>query len=139
MAGSRGETPDEWENSLRFAESLDVTRYHVFPYSERPGTKALQLGDAVSQEEKHRRVGLLTTVSDQKMDAFMKNHIGRTMDVLWEQPSGQGMMHGLTENYIRIEALLRSGLINTVSPVVITGIHPEEPEVMTAELAVKAL
>lgn len=136
MAGSRGETPEEWGNCLRFAESLDVTRYHVFPYSERPGTKALQLGDAVSQEEKHRRVGLLTTVSDRKMDAFMKNHIGRTMDVLWEQPSGQGMMHGLTENYIRIEAPLRSELINTVSPVVITGIHPEEPEVMTAELAV---
>ena len=114
IAGARGETPEEWEKSLAFADSLDVTRYHVFPYSERPGTKALLLGGVVSQEEKHRRVGLLTNLSDRKMDSFMKKHCGTVRPVLWEQPSGEGMMHGLTDNYLRVEAPLRRELINRV-------------------------
>lgn len=133
IAGARGETPEEWEKSLAFADSLDVTRYHVFPYSERPGTKALLLGDVVSQEEKHRRVGLLTNLSDRKMDSFMKKHCGTVRPVLWEQPSGEGMMHGLTDNYLRVEAPLRRELINRVVPVRLVGIHPEEPELMTGE------
>ena len=132
IAGARGETPEEWERSLAFAESLDVTRYHVFPYSERPGTKALLLGDVVSQEEKHRRVGLLTALSDRKMERYMKAHLGMERPVLWEQPSGEGMMHGLTDNYLRVEAPLQPELINTVSKARLLSIHPEEPELMTA-------
>ncbi|MDE6021924.1 MAG: tRNA (N(6)-L-threonylcarbamoyladenosine(37)-C(2))-methylthiotransferase MtaB, partial [Muribaculaceae bacterium] len=54
IAGARGETEEEWENSFRYAESLPVSRYHVFPYSERPGTKALGIDHQVSQEDKHR-------------------------------------------------------------------------------------
>ncbi len=133
IAGARGETPEEWEKSLRFAESLDVTRYHVFPYSERPGTKALQLGDAVSQEDKHKRVAALTRLSDKKMEAFMRAASRTVRPVLWEQPSGEGFMHGLTDNYIRVEAPLRNELINTVSNVRLGEIMPDQPEIMTAE------
>lgn len=50
-----------------------------------------------------------------------------------EQPSGEGMMHGLTDNYLRVEAPLRRELINRVVPVRLVGIHPEEPELMTGE------
>lgn len=131
IAGARGETPEEWKKSLHFAESLDVTRFHVFPYSERPGTKALLLGDNVSQEEKHRRVSLLTALSDKKMTDFMRSHISTMRPVLWEQAAGEDFMHGLTDNYLRVEAPLKSELINTVSPVMLTGIHPDEPEMMT--------
>ena len=133
IAGARGETADEWEKSRAFAESLDVTRYHVFPYSERPGTKALLLGDVVSQEEKHRRVGVLTSISDRKMERFMKAASGSVRPVLWEQPSEDGYMHGLTDNYIRVEAPLREELINTVSSVRLGSISPNQPELMTAE------
>lgn len=132
IAGARGETQEEWEKSLAFAESLDVTRYHVFPYSERPGTKALQLGDAVTQEEKHRRVGELTRVSDRKTECFMRSSLGQTRPVLWEQPSGDDRMHGLTDNYLRVEAPLRQQLINTITDVRLEGIHPSEPEIITA-------
>lgn len=132
IAGARGETAQEWDNSFEFASSLDVTRYHVFPYSERPGTKALLLGDPVSQEEKHRRVGLLTRLSDSKMEAFMKLHAGRVRPVLWEHPVGDDLMHGLTDNYIRVEAPLIPTLINTVSNVRLDCIHPQEPEMMSA-------
>lgn len=132
IAGARGETQEEWEKSHAFAESLDVTRYHVFPYSERPGTKALQLGDAVTQEEKHRRVGELTRVSDRKTECFMRSSLGQTRPVLWEQPSGDDRMHGLTDNYLRVEAPLRQELINTITDVRLEGIHPSEPEIITA-------
>ncbi len=133
IAGARGETPEEWEKSRMFAESLDITRFHVFPYSERPGTKALLLGDAVENEEKHRRVAQLTRISDRKMEAFMKRHEGAVRPVLWEQASGEDFMHGLTDNYIRVEAPLREELINTVTPVRLGHIHPDEPEMMTGE------
>ncbi len=130
IAGARGETPEEWERSLEFATGLDVTRYHVFPYSERPGTKALLLGDAVPQEEKHRRVSLLTRLSDRKMDAFMRANLGRVRPVLWEQPSGDAMMHGLTDNYLRVEAPLVPELINHVSRVRLDAVHPTEQEII---------
>lgn len=132
MAGSRGETPEEWEKSLDFARSLDITRYHVFPYSERPGTKALLLGDAVAQEEKHRRVALLTEVSNSKMDSFMRMNLGQKRPVLWEQASGSSLMHGLTDNYLRVEAPLRPELINTISPAILETVNPVETEIISA-------
>lgn len=134
IAGARGETQEEWERSLAFADSLDVTRYHVFPYSERPGTKALLLGDAVTQEEKHRRVGCLTRVSDTKTERFMRRNLGSVRPVLWEQPSGEGMMHGLTDNYLRVEAPLRENLINTVTPAKLISVDNDEPELIIAEI-----
>lgn len=120
IAGARGETQEEWEKSFAFVESLDVTRYHVFPYSERPGTKALLLGDVVSQEEKHRRVGELTRLSDSKTEAFIRKFVGTTRPVLWEQAIDKDTMHGLTDNYLRVEAPLDSSLINTVTPFVVS-------------------
>lgn len=134
IAGARGETAEEWERSLSFAESLDVTRYHVFPYSERPGTKALQLGDPVPQQEKHHRVAILTRLSDRKMEMMMRKSEGSTRPVLWEQPSAEGFMHGLTDNYIRVEAPLDISLINSVTPARLIGQHPSETELMTAEI-----
>lgn len=132
IAGARGETTEEWEHSFDFAQSIDVSRYHVFPYSERPGTKALLLGDPVSQEDKHRRVAMLTALSDRKTLDFMLRFQGSKRPVLWEQATGSDTMHGLTDNYIRVEAPLRPSLINTISPAILESIHPEEPEMMTA-------
>lgn len=130
IAGARGETAGEWEKSLAFAESLDVSRYHVFPYSERPGTKALLLGDVVSQEEKHRRVAMLTKVSDHKMESFMQKNLGMVRPVLWEHPSGEGMMHGLTDNYLRVSSPLDMSVINSVSAVRLESIHSEEHDLI---------
>lgn len=118
IAGARGETPQEWEKSLAFATSLPVQQLHVFPYSERPGTRALGLDGAVDNEEKHRRVSRLIEVSEKKYDAFMRAASGTVRPVLWEQPHGDSsVMHGFTDNYLRVEAPFRASLINTVTPV----------------------
>ncbi len=121
IAGARGETDEEWLRGRNFIESLPVTRLHVFPYSERPGTKALNIGYVVSQEEKHRRTAELMEISERKHMEFVRRHVGATAKVLWESPShGSGLMHGFTENYIRVEAPLRHELINSVTTVTLT-------------------
>lgn len=122
IAGARGETEEEWEHSYEFIRSLPVTRLHVFPYSERPGTKALSIGYNVDPHERHLRAARLTALSDEKHAAFIKNHIGEEARVLWEHPGHQDApMHGFTENYIRIEAPFDPNAINKVTGVTITA------------------
>lgn len=117
IAGARGETTQEWERSLAFIESLDVTRLHVFPYSERPGTLALTLPDPVSPADRHARAACLGHVSERKFAAFLKARRGEVRPVLWEGRAAHGMMHGLTDNYVRVEAPFQDNRINTVEQV----------------------
>lgn len=131
IAGARGETREEWLNSYRFVESLPISRLHVFPYSERPGTKALNIDYIVSQEEKHRRVGILTDLSDRKLAAFMAAQAGKKVKVLWEQPAGGEIMHGFTENYIRVEAPLRGNLVNTITTETLLAPDERYPDTFT--------
>ena len=123
IAGARGETYGEWEKSYAYAETLQVSRYHVFPYSERPGTKALGIDHQVSQEEKHRRVAMLTKLSDEKLRAFSRHFFGKVRPVLWEHPDAEeeGMMYGHTDNYLRVRANAAASLYNTITAARIDG------------------
>lgn len=116
IAGSRGETPRLWESSLRFLESLPLTRLHVFPYSERPGTRALELADIVDQAEKHRRVEVLTELSDRWLRRFALSQTGMTRPVLWET-CRDGVLSGLTDNYLRVEMPGDGSMRNTITDV----------------------
>lgn len=116
IAGARGETTAEWERSYRFIEGLDITRLHVFPYSERPGTSALRLADAVEQGEKHRRAEELIGLSDRKLALFCASQIGRTRPVLWET-TRQGIACGLTDNYLRVHLADTEVCHNTITNV----------------------
>lgn len=130
IAGARGETPEEWERGFRFIESLPITRLHCFPYSERPGTAALRLADPVSGEEKHRRIGELMRLSEEKHRRFIDDNVGRRASVLWEAPqkvrsaiSSAGaprLMHGFTDNYIRVEAPYDPALVNSISEIALS-------------------
>ncbi len=135
IAGARGETREEWEKGIAFIESLPITRLHVFPYSERPGTAALLLGDSVPPSERHRRVNTLTAISDRKFEAFYNEHIGSEAEVLWEHPvRGGEEMHGFTRNYIRVTAPCRPELINTLSRVRLTGHDTSDPDSLRAQI-----
>lgn len=116
IAGARGETEREWEASRRFIEELPVTRLHVFPYSERPGTSALRLSDAVDQANKHRRVEVLTQLSARKLNEFIQGSLGQVRPVLWETER-HGVMSGLTDNYLRVEMPGAEALHNTITNV----------------------
>ncbi|MDE6341919.1 MAG: tRNA (N(6)-L-threonylcarbamoyladenosine(37)-C(2))-methylthiotransferase MtaB [Muribaculaceae bacterium] len=136
IAGARGETAAEWEKSLEFVSALDVSRLHVFPYSERPGTKALAISYSVEAAEKHRRVGLLTALSDEKIRAFSQRFFGKARDVLWEHPGddGDGVMFGHTDNFLRVCAKASPGLYNTITPVVIDGFLNADPETLAGTI-----
>lgn len=128
MAGTRGETAPEWERSLEFVRSLPVQQLHVFPYSERPGTRALLMeAEVVSQQEKHRRAAVLIAESHKKYEAFRRRAQDTVRPVLWEQPhEGSRTMHGFTDNYLRVEAPYIPGLVGLITPVRIGQATDEE-------------
>ena len=103
MVGTRGETPEYFEECYDFLRSLDVTQLHVFPYSERPGTAALRIPYVVSDQDKKLRSHRLLQLSDEKTQAFYARHIGQTAEVLFEKAPRGRAMHGFTRNYIRVE------------------------------------
>ena len=103
MVGTRGETPELFDECYDFLKELDVTQLHVFPYSERPGTAALRIPYVVAEEEKHRRSKLLLALSDEKTRQFYARHRGQQAEVLFERASRGRAMHGFTRNYIRVE------------------------------------
>lgn len=133
IAGARGETSDEWERSYSFAQSLDVEKFHAFPYSERQGTKALLLGESVPQNERYARVAKLNALSEEKTRLFIQKNLGSIRKVLWERSLGKATMHGLTDNYIRVEAPLVNDLINKVSEVKIISLKPGSSEIAIGE------
>ena len=103
MVGCRGETPVCFEETFDFLNGLDVTQLHVFPYSERPGTSALKIPYVVSDQDKKQRSKRLLDLSDQKTEAFYRQHIGQEAEVLFEKAPRGRAMHGFTRNYIRVE------------------------------------
>jgi MiaB-like protein len=123
IVGARGETAEEFEVSRRFIEGLDISRLHVFPYSERPGTRALQLGGAVSQADKQRRAAVMLRMSEDKLNAFASRFIGAVRPVLVEHARSDGKMLGLTDNYLRVEIPRDDSLANTVVPVRLASIE----------------
>lgn len=120
MTGTRGETQRLFDESLRFVESLPVSQLHVFTYSERAGTKALDIRPIVPMGERRRRTNILQEVSDRKLQDFYHLHIGNTDRVLWEEASEGGVMHGFTANYIRLSAPADPTKFDTFEEVTIT-------------------
>lgn len=103
MVGCRGETPECFDDSYAFLDSLPVTQLHVFPYSERRGTAALRINYVVADNVKKERVHKLLKLSDEKTLDFYVRHIGKEAEVLFEKSAHGKAMHGFTRNYIRVE------------------------------------
>ena len=119
IVGVRGETAELFEKSKNFIESLDISQLHVFTYSERAGTKMLEITDhIVPIAERKKRSEILHEISAQKTKAFYEKQIGKTAHVLWEsRKKNTENMIGFTENYIRVEAPFNKEHINTVQMV----------------------
>lgn len=128
IVGARGETPELFEESRAFVESLPISRLHVFTYSERPGTRALEIDHEVGQEEKHRRTRIMLGVSERKLKEFTAKFVGTVRPVLVEHPRTDGSMAGFTDNYLRVNIAPCPELSNTISDVRITEMHPEGEE-----------
>lgn len=117
IVGARGETIERYEESRRFVDSLDISRLHVFPYSERPGTRALGIDHVVDQHDKHVRSREMINISERKLDEFANRFTGTVRPVLIEHREKGKMMSGFTDNYLRVEIDANNALANKVVPV----------------------
>ena len=116
IVGMRGETDELFAQAREFMQALPVSQYHVFSYSERPGTKALQIPGIVTPQQKHERSQQILSISDDKLRTYYNKYKGQARPVLLEHSIKGGVMHGFTDNYIRVEVQTK-GLDNTIVPV----------------------
>lgn len=136
IVGSRGETDTLFKAAYQYMESLDVTQFHVFPYSERPDTKALGIDHQVTQAEKKHRHELVQSMSDAKWRAFYERHIGTDQVVLFEQAVKGDRMVGFTANYIRVEAVYHPEWVNNLISLRL-GDFNDEGTALTAQTDVR--
>lgn len=102
IVGARGETPERFQRSHDFIQSLPISRLHVFTYSERPGTRALTITPVVPQDEKHRRTRRMLALSDHLLSTFSSRFLGTVRPVLLEHPRPGQPISGFTDNYLRV-------------------------------------
>ncbi len=117
IVGFPGETAETFQQVYRFIESVEPAFLHIFPYSERPNTPAIDLPDKVSPAESAGRVRQLGELSDRLHAAFCERFTGQTLPVLFESTRRGGMMRGFTPNYIQVEAPYDRAQINRIAPV----------------------
>jgi len=128
IVGMRGETDELFAEAYKFMQSLPVSQYHVFSYSERPGTKALQIPGKVSPQKKHERSQQILSLSDEKLRTHYNIYKGQTRQVLLEHSKKAGILHGFTDNYIRVEVKTdkQKQLDNTIVQVRLGGWNEKE-------------
>lgn len=125
IVGARGESPEEFEASRAFINGLDISHLHVFPYSERPGTRALQLEGIVDQAEKHRRAQIMGELSAAKHAAFASRFLGTERPVLLEHSRQGQPLGGFTDNYLRVGVEAPATMDNTIARVRLDSLLPD--------------
>lgn len=121
MVGFPGETETAFINTLRAAETLPFSYFHVFTYSPRPGTAALKLTEQVSPSVAKARARALIELSQAKRRAFAERHVGMVVPVLFEEGEAEGYRLGTAPNFLRVAVSSPVSLTNELRSVRITG------------------
>ena len=116
MVGFPGETESDFISTYNFIKKLDISYLHVFTYSERPNTDALNIDKIVSIEKRRERSKKLHLLSEQKLLKFYDQFIGQKRPVLFESIKN-GLLIGHSDNYIKIRSKGSPDLINTIQNV----------------------
>ncbi|MBQ9950328.1 MAG: tRNA (N(6)-L-threonylcarbamoyladenosine(37)-C(2))-methylthiotransferase MtaB, partial [Clostridia bacterium] len=120
IAGFAGETDEEHAQTLQFVEKIGFSKVHVFPYSVRSGTKAENMPDHVRPEVKEKRAHEISDAAAKSREEYMKNCIGKTERVLFEERSGDAM-RGYTDTYLDVRVKTDCDFSNEIFNVHITG------------------
>ncbi|MDD6041739.1 MAG: tRNA (N(6)-L-threonylcarbamoyladenosine(37)-C(2))-methylthiotransferase MtaB [Clostridia bacterium] len=102
IVGFPGETEEEFEQTLRFCQSVGFARLHVFPFSPRETTPAAQMPDQIAESVKADRVRRLIALGDRLAADYRRGFLGKTVPVLVEEPDHDGGMAGYTPEYIHV-------------------------------------
>jgi threonylcarbamoyladenosine tRNA methylthiotransferase MtaB len=135
IVGFPGETEEDFMETYRFVQSLDVSYLHVFTYSERANTPAAEMEDVVSVEERRRRNEMLRILSEKKKRFFYEQYVNSNRPVLFEQDTDKAIMSGFTDNYIKIETTYDPLLINEIAPAELQQVLPEGNMLVTVDVA----
>lgn len=122
IVGFPGETDQDFLDTYEFLQGLDISYLHVFTYSERANTLAAEMDGYVQPKIRADRSKMLHSLSDKKRRAFYEQHVGGEFRVLFENDVENGLMHGFTENYIKVAAKFDPLLVNEVKKIRITGL-----------------
>jgi threonylcarbamoyladenosine tRNA methylthiotransferase MtaB len=114
IVGFPGETEEYFKETFDFLHSLDISYLHVFTYSERDDTKALELKPVVPINVRHERNKILRNLSYMKMQYFTQQHLNTTRKVLFEKANHGGLMEGFTDNYIKVETPFNQDYTNAL-------------------------
>jgi threonylcarbamoyladenosine tRNA methylthiotransferase MtaB len=114
ITGFPGETDEDFAETVDFLNSLDVSYFHVFTYSERDNTHALSITPVVPVHNRHERTKTLRSLSYKKMQLFAHSHKGETRKVLFEGQNKNGMMEGFTDNYIKVSVPYKEEWTNEI-------------------------
>ncbi|MEQ8811466.1 MAG: tRNA (N(6)-L-threonylcarbamoyladenosine(37)-C(2))-methylthiotransferase MtaB [Imperialibacter sp.] len=139
IVGFPGETEEDFLETYQFLNELDISYLHVFTYSERANTDAIEMDGVVPMKDRNKRSKMLRSLSEKKRRKFYEENLGGQFTVLFEEDVEDGVMHGFTENYIRVAAKYDPILINETKKVELREInekgHVEVIEVETEVLA----
>jgi threonylcarbamoyladenosine tRNA methylthiotransferase MtaB len=114
IVGFPGENDEDFKETFEFLHALDISYLHVFTYSERDNTHALNIKPVVPMQIRHERNKSLRNLSYMKMQYFNEQHHGQTRKVLFEGHENKGMMEGYTDNYIKITTPFRKEWVNEI-------------------------
>ena len=122
IVGFPGETEEEFRATYDFINSLDVSYLHVFTYSERANTKALNLSPIVPVAERKKRNEMLRILSEKKKRAFYEANLNTERPILWEIEKDGDTMYGFTDNYIKVGTPYDETIINTIQKATMSDI-----------------
>ncbi|RZK87551.1 MAG: radical SAM protein, partial [Pedobacter sp.] len=114
IVGFPGETDAEFRETYDFLHALDVSYLHVFTYSERANTRALEIEPVVPMQVRNERNKALRNLSYMKQQYFNGQHTGETRKVLFEKHSNDAMMEGYTDNYIKVTVPRMAEWVNKI-------------------------
>lgn len=125
IVGFPGETDELFLETYNYLADLDISYLHVFTYSERPNTEAVEMDGVVPKKTRAKRSKMLRGLSVKKRRAFYESQLGNTLTVLFESENKEGYIHGFTENYVKVKAPWNPELVNTLHTVTLTKIDED--------------
>ena len=116
IVGFPGETDEDFLETYNFIKSLNLSYLHVFTYSERDNTEAINLKNIISKNIRSKRSKLLRSLSVQLKRKFYKSQLGSTKDILFETENRNGFIYGFSNNYVRVKSDWRKNLTDKIIP-----------------------
>ena len=123
IVGFPGETDEKFLETYNYLNSLPISYLHVFTYSERDNTEAVDMDGVVPVEVRKRRNKMLRILSEMKKREFYEIQLGKTFPVLWEHENKDGYMFGFTENYVRVQKPFDIDFVNVIERVKLVKIE----------------